>query len=54
VDFDIEGGLYRIFSGSYNINVDGTEFNVRCPSLSLLHRAQKKYLQILDDHKFDS
>jgi hypothetical protein len=54
VDFDIENRLHRILSGFYTINISGVEYTVMCPTLQLLHKAQKKYLQILDDNKFDN
>lgn len=54
MDFDTEIGLHRILSGYYTIIVDNTEYKVLCPTIRLLNKAQRKYLETIEYNKFES
>lgn len=54
MDQDYEGILYRIFSGFYTIDIDGKNYKIISPTISIKNQAHKIYLGVLDDYKFDT
>jgi hypothetical protein len=53
VENDIEDIIYRIISGFYYIEVDGTVYKIVLPKLSVKHEAQNIYRLALNRSKFD-
>jgi hypothetical protein len=54
VDLDIENSIYRIISGFYYIEIDGTRYKILVPTKDILYRAHRLYLSVIDELKFDS
>lgn len=51
---NIEYNLYRILNGFYYIEYDNTKYKVVYPSVELKYEAQQLYIDILEDHKYDT
>lgn len=54
MDLDIENSIYRIISGFYYIDIDGSRYKIMVPTKDILYRAHRLYLSVIDELKFDS